>query len=366
MRRRKSNFKFKTIVVNKRTLGNVMLIILAVTSSLIALFTATSKFSKSILNSTIPTIFSVDNFITEFEKKVTESIKSSYVLANSLPIPNENKIDNHRLTEEKNTVDKISISPETPIAGTHPIIETKSVGQKLQIRNETTYQPDLTSLLKTPLSFHSPEILIVHTHASEAYTEEGQSYYYENETNRTTDTEKNMIRVGSELAKELTNLGFKVTHAEDINDYPSYNKSYSKTLDVINYYLRNNGNIQIVLDLHRDSVVKSDGTKMKFVADIGGEKVAQVMIVSGTNQAGLENDTWQENLKFALKLQDYMENEYPGFARPLNLRQERFNTHATLGSLIIEIGTGGNTLSEAIASTKYLAKTIKETLKLYR
>lgn len=364
MRRRKGKFKFKTIVIKKRALNGATAVILTVFITALLLSSAINGFSKSILSSAIPMIFSTEELTSSIKNKFTESINSSYVLANSMPILKEKKL--LKKEPKENEAAETAVSESTVPVGAYPITETKSVGKSLQIRNETTYQPDLNALLNAPLSFSSPEILIVHTHASEAYTEEGQSYYTENETNRNIDTEKNMVRVGSELAKELTNLGFKVTHAREINDYPSYNKSYSKTLDVINYYLKNNPNIQIVLDIHRDSVIKADGTKMKFVTDINGEKVAQVMIVSGTNQAGLENDTWQENLKFALKLQSYMENEYPELARPLNLRQERFNTHATFGSLIIEIGTGGNTLSEALASTKYLAKTIKETLKLYR
>ena len=135
---------------------------------------------------------------------------------------------------------------------------------------------------------------------------------------------------------------------------------------MINYYLKQNKNIQIVIDIHRDSVIRTDGTKLKFLSEINGVKAAQVMIVCGTNQAGLENDSWQEKLKFALKIQNFLENNYPGFARPLNLRQERFNTHATQGSMIIEVGSGGNTLDEALNSVKFLSNAINEVLKPYR
>lgn len=364
MHRRKR--KFKTIIIKKRALRGVVPIFVLLSLGVYRFSPISPGASKSILRNAIPMIHSSDDVISNFESRLKATMNSSYVLANSMPILKEKRLlENKEKTVEKASEENAASENDAPI-GDYPIAETKSVGNRLQIRNETTYQPDINALLNAPLSFSSPEILIVHTHASEAYTEEGQHYYNEGENNRNIDTDKNMVRVGSELAKELTELGFKVTHAREINDYPSYNKSYSKTLDVINYYLKNNSNIQIVLDLHRDSVIKTDGTKMKFVTEINGEKTAQVMIVSGTNQAGLPNDTWQENLKFALKLQNYMESEYPGLARPLNLRQERFNTHATVGSLIIEIGTGGNTLNEALASTKFLANSIEETLKPYR
>lgn len=258
-------------------------------------------------------------------------------------------------------------TPETDIPkNTFPIIDRQIPAKNLDIRNETTYQPDIESLLYSPLSFSSPEILIVHTHATESYKTDDNNYYYEDDPDRTIDTNLNVVRVGDELAKHLERYGFRVTHARDINDYPSYNQSYNKTLGVIEYYLKQNPNIQIVIDLHRDSVVSSDGIKSKFTTGINGKKTAQIMLVCGTNQAGLDNDTWQENLKFTLKLQNYMEVNFPGLARPLNIRQERFNTHATFGSFIIEVGTSGNTLNEALNSTEFLAKAINDVLLPYK
>lgn len=304
------------------------------------------------------------------KKAISRLINPEAVLAQTLPMLEDIEETNERIITKSESSPNIENTQPAPLEemvpkNTFPIIDTRITSSNLEIRNETTYQPDIESLLYAPLSFNSPEILIVHTHASESYKKDNFNYYSEDELDRTTDINHNVVRVGEELAKELVNNGFKVTHAKDINDYPSYNQSYNKTLEVINTHLRENKNIQIVIDLHRDSIVKNDGAKMKFTSEINGEKVAQVMIVCGTNQAGLANDTWQENLKFALKMQNYMEVNFPGFARPLNLRQERFNTHATLGSMIIEVGTSGNTLEEALSATKYLAKTVKEVLKPY-
>ena len=35
--------------------------------------------------------------------------------------------------------------------------------------------------------------------------------------------------------------------------------------------------------------------------------------------------------------------------RPIDLRRQRFNEHATPGSLLVEVGTSGNTLKQALA-----------------
>lgn len=251
-----------------------------------------------------------------------------------------------------------------------PIEDSNNPASNLKLKNETTYQIDTQALLDAPLSFQlqgeGPHVLIVHTHASESYTPTDQNNYLPSDPSRTEDTNFNVVRVGDELEQELKKRGVKVIHARDINDYPSYNESYKKTLGVIEWYLQNYPSIQMVFDVHRDAVVKADGTKIKFTADVGGEKVAQVMLVCGTNQGGLPNDTWQENLKFALKLQNTLETTYPGLARPLNLRKERFNMHATKGSVIVEVGTHGNTLEEATASMKYLAEAVSQTLKPYQ
>ncbi len=366
MHKRKRRKKPKALFIKKTVIYHILS---AIFFAIIIFIGITKEFNmyqlKCVVDSELPMIYNSSKSLDNTKENIITFFKSHSVLAETLPMIEFDILDNNvtkKGAPSPTPVKEDSIIPEN----TFPIKNSQTISKNLEIRNETTYVPDINSLLYAPLSFNSPEILIVHTHASESYKTDNLNYYSESDSDRSTDIKFNVVRVGEELAKELTNYGFKVTHAKDINDYPSYNQSYNKTLEVINYYLRNNKNIQVVLDIHRDSIVKSDGTKLKFTSTINGENVAQVMLVCGTNQAGLENDTWQENLKFSLKLQNYMETYYPGLARPLNLRQERFNTHATLGSMIIEVGTSGNTLQEALSSTKYLAKTIKEILIPYR
>ncbi len=246
-----------------------------------------------------------------------------------------------------------------------PIVESKIISDN-RIKNDTTYSPDFNALLNQELSFeinkNLPSILIVHTHASESYTPTNQNSYLPSDPSRTEDTRFNMVRVGEEMTKELKKYGLNVIHDKTIHDYPSYTNSYKNTLTTIDEHLENNPSIQIVLDIHRDALQAADGTKTKLVTELNGEKVAQVLVLCGTNQAGLPNDHWEENLKFALKIQDKLDKFYPGLARPLSIRKERFNMHATNGSLILEIGTNGNTLEEALASIKYLAKCVAEVL----
>ena len=53
---------------------------------------------------------------------------------------------------------------------------------------------------------------------------------------------------------------------------------------------------------------------------------------------------------------------YPGLMRPVNLRTERFNEHMTMGSLILEVGSNGNTLAEATEGGRCVARAIAAVL----
>ena len=128
---------------------------------------------------------------------------------------------------------------------------------------------------------------------------------------------------------------------------PSFNGSYADALSSTEKYLEEYPSIQVVFDIHRDSIVYDDGTKAKVVTEIDGKNAAQLMFVVGTNEKGLYHPEWRENLKFAVQLQDKIDSKYPNLMRYVNLRQERFNGHTTKGSVIIEVGTSGNSLSEA-------------------
>jgi stage II sporulation protein P len=115
-----------------------------------------------------------------------------------------------------------------------------------------------------------------------------------------------------------------------------------------------------LLDLHRDAL---DGkTKLRLSTKIANNNVAQIMLVVGTNGLGLKHDNWQDNLSFAMKIQEKANKMYPNFCRYINLRKERFNQHLSNGAILVEVGGTGNTLEECIASMKYLAIILEEVL----
>lgn len=221
----------------------------------------------------------------------------------------------------------------------------------IKIGNHTSYSVDVNQLLSEPLtldmSTEGPKVLIVHTHATEAYAREGVKRYNSGESDRNLDTTQNVVAVGDEVERVLNEHGIETLHDKQLHDHPSFNGAYANALDSIEQYLSEYPSIQIVFDLHRDSIVYEDGTKAKLITKIDGKSAAQLMFVVGTNEKGLYNPDWHENLKLAVHLQDAIDQKYPNLMRRIDLRQERFNCHATHGSLIIEMGSSGNSLSEA-------------------
>lgn len=219
------------------------------------------------------------------------------------------------------------------------------------IKNHTQKIFDVTDLMKDykpPEKKKNPQILILHTHATEGFADQP--------TSRTADNEKNVVKIGSYLEELLEEKGFNVLHDIKLHDYPNYNGSYVNALKTSEWYLEHYPEIEIVLDVHRDAIVSDDGKRTKLTFNHGGQKAAQLMLVAGTDEGGLKHDNWQENLKFAIGLQGVANSMYDGLFRPIDLRVERFNEHVTNNALIVEFGTNGNTLEEVLKSAELFSE----------
>ncbi len=223
------------------------------------------------------------------------------------------------------------------------------------------YRPNLKELLCQPLSWDlygdEPTVLILHTHATESFTKVSGESYVQNAAYRTLNEHYNMVSVGAEVARILTEAGIGVVHDTTFHDYPSYNSAYSNARTSIQKYLKQYPTIQLVLDLHRDA---SDGAQgqMVTVGSVGGQRSAQIMVVVGTDAGGNTHPNWKENLALGLKLTAVLERADPGVTRKVNLRSSRFNMDLTPGSLLIEVGAAGNTRAEALLAAQALARGI--------
>ena len=237
-------------------------------------------------------------------------------------------------------------------------IFTAADAERIRIAGACSYEVDKQALLLQESlpkkTSDAPQILIVHTHSSEAYTPELGWEYDESERLRTGDENYSVIRVGAQLAQKLEAGGIGVVHDTELNDYPTYDGAYERMRVKIEDYLAQYPSVRMVLDIHRDAVEDTDGTSLAFTTD----DVAQLMLVVGTDEGGLEHPNWQENLANAMKLQVLLERKCPDICRPIDLRTERFNAHLSAGSLLIEVGAAGNTLREALRAADVLAEAL--------
>lgn len=234
------------------------------------------------------------------------------------------------------------------------ILETTIQGG-LSVNNATQYWVDATQIVSDGpglrLPAGEPQILIIHTHSSEAYTQAGLDRYEPSDTNRTENTEFNIVRIGDELTEIFQEAGLNVIHDRGIYDYPSYTGSYTRSGEAIEQYLQDYPSIRIVIDMHRDALGEN-GVVYKTMAEEDGVCASQIMMLIGTDESGLEHPNWRQNLSLALYLQSAVNARHPTLMRPISLVQQRYNQHLSPGSMILEVGSNGNTLQEALAAIR--------------
>ena len=219
------------------------------------------------------------------------------------------------------------------------------------ISNSTDHALTVTELSEpfdARLADGEPQILILHTHGSEAYTPPPGTDIVWSGNYRTTDSRYNVVGVGDEMAEVFTAAGISVLHDRTLYDYSSYNDAYNNALAAIETYLAEYPSIRFILDVHRDAIGDAEGNQYKVISEIDGVGTsAQMTLVMGSDGSGLAHEHWMENLKLAVALQDNILQSYPTLMRPILLRNSRYNQHATTGSLLVEVGTAGNAPEEA-------------------
>ena len=236
---------------------------------------------------------------------------------------------------------------------------------KVYVYNRTSFDLDASVLGEGTVDVHlgeGPQILIVHSHGSESYSQSDGDTYEESDPYRTTDCTHNVVKVGEEMATVFRAYGFQVIHDTTLFDYPSYNEAYDRSKAAVEQWLEKYPTIQVVLDVHRDALEGSNGEIYKMVSTEAGEKVAQVMLVVGSSGGGAEFPRWKDNLAFAVLLQRNLVKGYTSLARPIVLRNSRLNQQLLPGSILVEVGGHGNTLTEAIDGARLWADNVARTL----
>ncbi len=324
----------------------------------------------SCLDATLPVVASINHSEENQRQKLSENDILKSILGTQISsideIQNMNDVLETQREETKqngeNTqeIELATTNKNTEVITNNPIAENYNLQYgNVKIKNQTDYE--LTEEMLMPnINIENKNIMIFHTHSCESYTSSELYPYNPTGNFRTTDLNFTVTRVGTELTTQLQQYGYNVIHDTNYHDYPSYNGSYTSSLKTVESLLKTNPS-DIIIDLHRDAI----GSRSDYapVVKIGDEESAQIMFVIGTNKGGLWHPNWNQNLKFAIKVQEKAEELYPGLFKPIMLTTSRYNQHTGKYANIIEVGATGNTLEQCLTSMKYLAKIMDEIIK---
>lgn len=255
-----------------------------------------------------------------------------------------------------------------------PIVYTKNQLTNFQFMLENIYQVDSTTKatkeeldgekmlgmdMSLDVSGNEPKVLIYHTHGSEAYKDSIAGKW-----------EHTVIGVGETL-KQILEEKYKIKVYHDETVYDKINgeldrsKAYTYAGEGIEKILEKYPSIQVVIDLHRDSV----GANLHLVTEIDGKKTAKIMFFNGMSRtakngtiAYLYNENKEANLAFSFQLQLAAAKKYPDFTRKIYLKGYRYNLHLKPRSLLIEVGAENNTVAEAKNAMEPLADLLNEVL----
>ena len=237
-----------------------------------------------------------------------------------------------------------------------------------QVRNCTeldnafvTEESQKSSKISIELNSDLPQVLIMHTHTSESYEPYEKEWYDESYTSRSTDAGNSVVAVGEAIAEELSQAGISVIHDGTIHD-GVYSGAYSRSLETTLSILSKYPSIKIILDIHRDAIEYEDGSRVSAVTEIDGKKAAQVMIISAADEGSYDIPNYLENFHFACELQQAMEQSYSGLTRPVLFQYCQYNQQVSTGSLLIEVGSHGNTVEQAVYSGHLIGKALSELL----
>ena len=311
-----------------------------------------SQSQDNILEQILKTEISSISGLEEIEKRAEKE--------NAEQLASEDKSAQNQEQQNEEQIQMAQTGLPTQVITNNPIQESYNVEYgKVKIKNQTGYE--LTQEMLTPdITVENKNVILFHTHSCESYTSSEKYPYTPTGNFRTTDLNYTVTRVGTELENQLKQYNYNVIHSTDYHDYPAYNGSYTRSLATVENILKTTPS-DIIIDVHRDAVgARSDYAPTVKIGEV--DEAAQIMFVIGTNAGGLWHPNWNQNLKFAIKVQEKAEEMYPGLFKPIMLTESRYNQHTGKYASIIEVGATGHTLEQCLTSMKYLARVMNEVM----
>lgn len=187
---------------------------------------------------------------------------------------------------------------------------------------------------------NSPIIYIYNTHQTEEYAKNEFLDYTLNPT----------VKMNNYILEDLFNKkGYKTIVEEqsikeilDNNNW-NYASSYKASRIFLEQSITNYPTLKYFIDIHRDSL-----TKDKTTININNKDYAKVLFI-----VGLENKNYQANLEFTEKINNKINELYPGLSKGILKKEGKgvngiYNQDFSPYTILIEIGGMENTTSEVL------------------
>ena len=265
---------------------------------------------------------------------IPESVEATAgtALSNFRPAVQQVQIDRTQLADYETLVRNFYAIDANTMAGSDQLSVEKLLGMDMTL----------------PQEGDGPQILIYHTHSQEAFADSVPG-----------DVNTGIVGVGECLTKILTEqYGYRVLHNTGQYDVETRDNAYSRALPAVEQILAENPSIQVIIDLHRDAYVEG----AQLTCSYAGRKSANLMVLIGKGDSFQEKPHFQENYALACALTEKINGLCPGLGREVMVKTGRYNQHFSDHSLLIEVGSNGNTLEEALSSMPILADAIEEVL----
>lgn len=204
-------------------------------------------------------------------------------------------------------------------------------------------------------TINNPLVYIYNTHQLEKYSKENIEEY---------DIVPNVMMASYILREKLydNNIPALVEEA-DINEFLqtnnwNYASSYKVTRFLMEDAKEKNPSLNYFIDLHRDSVKKSIST-----TTINDKSYAKILFI-----VGLENSNYKENLLVTEKINNLLEEKYPGITRGIYKKQGPgvngvYNQDFHKNTILIEMGGEENTIDEILNSCLAVSEVLTEYIK---
>jgi len=187
-------------------------------------------------------------------------------------------------------------------------------------------------------------------------THTGETFPLDDGVERMDGKRGGVVDVTERLEQCLRQQGINTVRSAKIHD-ASYPQSYLESLKTAREMLDGHPEIDILLDVHRDS--KRD--RKDSVVSIDGRNAATILLVVGSD-ARQPFPNWRENYAFAQEVAEKAEELYPGLVYGVRVKEGRYNQFLHPHAILVEIGGVSNHRTEAEYAAELFAHVLAAVL----